>query len=72
MPRYYFTVHGPDGDQDDRDGLILPNLDAALAHAEDAIHERRHDIDNCRTAMMIVMDEKRITLLTLPFLPGCA
>jgi hypothetical protein len=65
-------MHGPDGDQDDRDGLILPNLETALAHAEDAIIERKHDIDWCRATMMIVMDEHRRTILTLPFLPGCA
>jgi Domain of unknown function (DUF6894) len=71
MPRYYFTVHGPDGDQDDRDGLTLPNLQAAIAYAEDAILERRHDIDSCRATVMLVMDERRRPILSLPFLPGC-
>ncbi len=72
MPRYYFTVHGPEGYRDDRNGLFLPDIGAVLAHAEDILRERRHDIDKCRSAMMIVMDEQRTPLLSLPFLPGCA
>ena len=71
MPRYYFTVHGPDGDQFDRDGVTLPNL-GGPAHAEDAITERRHDSDGCHATTMIVMDERGRMPLSLPFLPGCA
>ncbi len=72
MPQYYFTVHRPDGDRAYRNGLTLPNLEAALAFAEEAIVQRRHDTEACRSTTMIVLDEQGRMLLSLPFLPACA
>jgi hypothetical protein len=72
MPRYFFTIHGQDRVEDDPDGTYLPDVAAALAYAEYTIRELRkksgyHDL----ALMMIVKDQARRTVLSLPFFPGC-
>ncbi len=58
--------------EDDPDGTYLPDVAAALSYAEYTILELRkksryHD----PALMMIVKDQARKTVLSLPFLPGC-
>jgi hypothetical protein len=74
VPRYFFTIRNPDGEnEDDPHGTILPNNAAALIHAERTIAElqREYGYDH-PGLMLIVKDETRRTVLSLPFLPGCA
>ncbi len=72
MPQYFFTIRGCDRVEDDLDGTYLPDVAAALSYAEYTIRELRkksgyHD----PALMMIVKDQARQTVLSLPFLPGC-
>ena len=74
MPRYFFTIRWSDGEiEDDPSGMILPNDMAALSHAEHTIRRIKQG-DRCDHPgpMMIVHSETHQTLLSLPFLPGCA
>ena len=61
MPRYFFTIRRPG--RDDPHGTDLPDVPAARPHAERKIRELRK--------VMIVKDEARKMVLSLPFLPGC-
>jgi hypothetical protein len=72
VQRYFFTIHGRDTVEDDPDGTYLPDVAAALSYAEFTIRKLRkksgyNDLD----LMMIVTDEARQTVLSLPFFPGC-
>ena len=72
MPRYFFTIHGRAQVEDDPDGTYLPDAAAALSYAEYTIRELRKKSgykDNL-ALMMIVTDEARQTVLSLPFFPG--
>jgi hypothetical protein len=74
LPRYFFTVRKPGGEiEDDPHGLSLPNYSEALSHAERTIRElqNRRGYDQFES-MLIVKDETRRTIISLPFLPGCA
>jgi hypothetical protein len=74
MPQYFFIVYGSDTDAaDDRQGMDLPDLGAALSYAERTIRERQAEGGYRPPGpMMIVTDEAGQTVLTLPFFPGCA
>jgi Domain of unknown function (DUF6894) len=72
MPRYFFTIHGRGQVEDHPDSVYLPDDAAALSCAEYIIRELRkksgyHDL----ALMMIVMDQARETVFSLPFFPGC-
>ena len=72
MPRYFFTIHRQDQVEDDPDGTYLPDAEAALSYAEYTIRElRRKSGYNDLALMMIVKDQSRQTVLSLPFFPGC-
>ena len=75
MPRYSFTIHGRDRVADDPDGTYLPDVTAALSYAEYTIRElckkSGYTYNNDPALMMIVKDEGRQTVLSLPFFPGC-
>jgi len=51
----------------------LQDIAAALSNAERKIQELRKEsgYNNDPTLMMIVKDEGRQTVLSLPFFPGC-
>jgi hypothetical protein len=71
MPRYFFTIHKQDRVEDDPNGTYLPDVAAALSHAEYTIRELRKKIGyNDPALMMFVEDEARQTVLSLPFFPG--
>ena len=72
MPRYFFTIHRRDRVEDDPDGAYLPDVAASLSYAEYTIRElRKKSVYNDPALMMIVKDEARQTVLSLPFFPGC-
>ena len=76
MPQYFFTIHGRERVEDDPAGTYLPDKEAALSHAEYTIQELRKKSDyytynNDPALMMIVKDQVRQTVLSLPFFPGC-
>jgi hypothetical protein len=50
----------------------LPDVPAALSHAEHKIRELRKESPyNDPALVMIVKDEARKMVLSLPFFPGC-
>jgi hypothetical protein len=67
VQRYFFTIRG----RDDPDGTYLPDVAAALSYAEYTIRKRKKTGYNDLALMMIVTDEARQTVLSLPFFPGC-
>ena len=75
MPQYFFTIRGRARVEDDPTGTDLPDVAAALSYAEYTIRELRNKSDytynNDPALMMIVKDEARQTVLSLPFFPGC-
>jgi hypothetical protein len=74
MPQYFFIIRASDTEiEDDPDGTDLPDLGAALSHAERTIRELQKESEYKPPGpMMIVMDEARQVVLALPFSPGCA
>jgi uncharacterized protein DUF6894 len=71
MHRYFFTVCGRERIKNDLAGVELPDDAAALSYAERKIQElRKHGYDD-PALMMIVKDEARQIILSLPFFPGC-
>jgi hypothetical protein len=71
MPRYFFTIHGRTQVEDDPVGTDLPDAAAALSHADHTIRELRKKSDyNDLALMMMIKDETRQKVLSLPFFPG--
>ena len=70
VPRYFFTMRRRDRVKDDPHGTNLTDVAAALSYAECKIVELRKEYDD-PALMMIVKDEARKTVLSLPFFPGC-
>ena len=73
MPRYFFTIHKQDRLKDDPNGAYLPDVAAALSHAEYTIRElrRKSGYEDDLSLMVIVKDQAGQTVLSLPFFPGC-
>jgi len=75
VPRYFFTIHRHGRAENDPDGTYLPDAEAALSYAEHTIRELRkksgYTYNNDPALMMIVTDQSRRTVLSLPFFPGC-
>jgi hypothetical protein len=72
--QYFFAIRDFEKSvRNDPRGTNLPNATEALSYAEQTISELRHefDYDNPRL-MMIVQDEARHFIWSLPFLPACA
>jgi hypothetical protein len=71
MPRYFFTIHGRAKIEDDPAGTYLPDVEAALSYAEYTIRDlRKKSGYNDPALTMIIKDEARQTVLSLPFFPG--
>jgi hypothetical protein len=71
MPRYFFTIHRGNEVEDDPDGAFLPDEASALSYAEHTIRElRKKDGYNDLALMMMIKDEVRQTVWSLPFFPG--
>lgn len=73
VSRYFFTVRWSDHDDDDRHGTELPDDAAALGYADRIIRELKDGggLDD-PGLMMVVKNEMHMTVLSLPFLAGCA
>ena len=71
MPRYFFTIHRQDRVENDPDGTYLPDAEAALSYADSTIRElRKKSGYNDPALLMIIKDEARQAVLSLPFFPG--
>jgi hypothetical protein len=73
VSRYFFTIRWSDHDDDDRHGTELPDDAAALGYADRIIRELKDGggLDD-PGLMMVVKNEMHMTVLSLPFLAGCA
>jgi hypothetical protein len=73
VSRYFFTIRWHDHEDSDRLSASLPDDAAALDHAIRIVRDLRqrgeHDDPGL---MMIVRNEMRKTVLSLPFHAGCA
>jgi hypothetical protein len=73
VSRYFFTIRWPDHEGSDPLGTSLPDDTAALEHAIRLVRELRQGGEHRDPGlMMIVRNEMRKTVLSLPFLAGCA
>jgi hypothetical protein len=73
VSRYFFTIRWPDREDSDQLGTSLPDDIAALDHAVRIVRElRRGGEHDDPGLMMIVRNEMHKTVLSLPFLAGCA
>lgn len=72
MPRYFFTIQASNKEvDDDPGGTILPNVMAALSHAECMIRRLQEECGYDDPGLiMLVKDESRRTVLFLPFVAG--
>jgi hypothetical protein len=73
VSRYFFNIKWPNYEDSDQVGTSLPGDTAALEHAIRVVRELRqggeHDDPGL---MMVVRNEMLKTVLSLPFLAGCA
>ncbi|KQT01804.1 MULTISPECIES: DUF6894 family protein [unclassified Rhizobium] len=53
MPRYYFDVHYGDEVDEDNDGLVFKDSDAAIADARIAIIEMAHEAARLNIALNV-------------------
>jgi hypothetical protein len=67
VPLYFFTIQALNGNlQDDRIGKVLPDITAALAHAERMIRELQKEGEYDDPELkMIVKDQTQQTVLFL-------
>jgi hypothetical protein len=74
VPRYFFTIQGPNNlIEEDHRGTVLPDTAAARSFAERTIKELRNESGfDDPLPMMIVRDDNNRTILSLPFLPAFA
>ena len=73
MSRYFFTIRWPDHEDSYRLGTSLPDDAAALDYAIRMVGELQRDGKHSDPGlMMIVRNEMRERVLSLPFLAGCA
>jgi hypothetical protein len=74
MSLYFFTIRDSERRvKEDPHGTNLPNAAAALSCAEHTISELRHEFGyNNPQLIMVVQDEDRRSVWSLPFLPACA
>jgi hypothetical protein len=69
MPRYFFAIQAFDREvTDDPSGIVLPDVSAALSHAECIISKLRAQSGyDDAGSMMLVKDETQRLILYLPF-----
>jgi len=73
VSRYFFSIRWPDRVDSGLLGTLLTDDAAALAHAVRIIRELRQGGEyGDPRIMMVVRNEKLKTVLSLPFLAGCA
>ena len=70
MPRYFLTISWLNGITEDPHGIYLANAAAALSYAQRRIRELQNEGRYDHSGLtMIVKDEFRQTVLSLPFPP---
>ena len=67
MPRYHFVVCEPDHRHDDRDGMHLPNHDAAKDEGNRIVRELKDDGYCPGNAALVIKDETGQTVHSVPF-----
>jgi hypothetical protein len=67
VPLYYFEPEGPGWDYQDVDGIELLNDAQALAYAHAIIRELKEDVDGERTVRMLVKNDLREIIFSIPF-----
>ena len=72
MPQYYFTIRWTDHVDDDERGEFLPDDAAALNVACRMARELQAAGRDSDPGLVIVTDEKRHTVLSIPLLAGFA
>ena len=73
MSRYFFNIRWPDREESDPSGTSLPDDAAAFDYAIHMIRQLdRGGKHSDRGLMMIVRNEMLESVLSLPFLAGCA
>ena len=71
--RYFFAVRWCDHEEDDPNGTLLSDNAAALNYADRLIRELKEEGGyNDPNPMVIVRDETKKVVLSLPFLAACA
>ena len=71
MPRYFFIARRTATETYDPDGTVLSDNAAALAHAESIIGDLRKVGGVNDDLTIIVKNELRERVLSIPFLPAC-
>jgi hypothetical protein len=73
VQRYFFGVRWPDHKDDDPKGALLSDNAAALNYADCLIRELKEGGRyNDPNLMVIVRDEMKKVVLSIPFLAACA
>jgi hypothetical protein len=72
MPQYFFITRRAHVETDDPQGISLPNIGAALRHAEHIFEELRQAATFNDDLTIVVKNELRETVLNLPFRPAVA
>jgi hypothetical protein len=73
VQRYFFCVRWPDHEDDDPKGTLLSDNAAALNYADCLIRELKEGGRyNDPNLMVIVRDEMKNVVLSIPFLAACA
>jgi hypothetical protein len=67
VPRYHFVVRAPDRAHDDPDGMHFPSHEAAREHGHRVVRELREDGYSPRDAALLIQDETRQTVHSIPF-----
>ena len=73
VQRYFFSVRWSDHEDDDPSGTLLSGNAAALNHADRLVRELKEGGScNDPNLMVIVRDEMKKVVLSIPFLAACA
>ena len=72
MPQYYFTIRSGDREDDDERCVVLQDVAAALDYACGIVRELSVNKYDDAGLAVIVRNETREIVLSVPFLAACA
>jgi hypothetical protein len=73
MPRYFFSIHAADEEVRSEYPAELKDDAAALAYACEIVRKRMQSLDRTNpNSQVIVRDETRPMVFSIPFLAACA